>query len=155
VLKKATAEAEADKLRASAEKARAMVPVEVRRAEVDVERTRVETVVKPELEAREKHGKVAQDFEIAKMQVEAEKEVRIAMANASATMFSKVSATLYGTPEQVTTMMKAMTDGQAFATRIESAVQNLGEETKAIAHEAARTLTSMVGKDEPKPASKS
>ena len=68
-LERATAEAEAERQRAQGEKARAMIPVEVAREQVAVERDRINTVVKPELEAREKHGKVAQDFELAQLRI--------------------------------------------------------------------------------------
>lgn len=144
VLKKATAESEADKLRASAEKARAMVPVEVRKAEVDVERERVETVIKPELEAREKHGKVAQEFEIAKLQVAANREVRIATANAQATMFSRVEAKLYGTPDQVNAMLRSFSEGQDWATKAEGFLENMDESTKAQVGTLAKQLTTAV-----------
>jgi uncharacterized membrane protein YqiK len=143
VLKKAQAESEADKLRASAEKTRAMVPVEVRKAEVDVERERVETVIKPELEAREKHGKVAQDFEIAKLQVSAEKEVRIATANAQATMFSRIDAKLYGTPDQVNAMIRSFGEGQNWATKVEGLLENVSEETKSQLGGLAKQLTAI------------
>lgn len=140
VLKKAQAESEAEKLRASAAQARAMVPVEVRRAEVAIERERVETVVKPELEAREKHGKVAQDFEIAKAQIVADKEVRIAFANAQASVFSRMEAKLYGTPSDVAKMMQSLTGGQAFATMLEGVSENLSDSTKATVTDAVKSV---------------
>ncbi len=112
---KAEAEAEAEARRAEGERARAMVPVEVERAKVAVERERVDNVVKAELEARERHGKVAQEFEIAKLRVEAEREVRIAIAHASATLFTKVQANLYGTPEDVAKIGQAFLRGQSAA----------------------------------------
>lgn len=140
VLKKATAETSAEKMRASAEQARAMVPVEVRKAEVAIERERVETVIKPELEAREKHGKVAQDFEIAKAQIIAEKEVRIEFAKAQASVFSRMEAKLYGTPSDVAKMMQSLTGGQAFATALEGVSENLSESTKASVGDAVKTV---------------
>jgi uncharacterized membrane protein YqiK len=136
VLKKATAETDADKMRAGAEKVRAMVPVDVRRAEVEVERDRVETVVKPELEAREKHGKVAQDFEIAKMQVIAEKEVRIAFATAQATVFSRMEAKFYGSPADAAKMLASFTGGQSLATTVEGLAENMSESSKTFVGDA-------------------
>jgi uncharacterized membrane protein YqiK len=113
--RRAEAEAEADRLRAAGEQAKAMVPVEVKRAEVDVDRDRIENVVKAELAAREAHGKVAQEYEIAKLRVEAEKEVRIAIANASATLFTKMQANLYGTPEDVQKILGSVLGGHRVA----------------------------------------
>lgn len=141
VRKKAEADAEAEIQRATGEKARAMVPIDVKKAEVEVERERVETVIKPELEAREKHGKVAQDFEIAKLQVAAEKEVRIATANAQATMFSRVDAKLYGTPEQVNEMIRSFGEGQNWATKVEGLLENLDENSKAQVGSLVRQLS--------------
>lgn len=118
IRKKAGAEAEAERQRAEGMKAKAMVPVEVQKAQLALERDRVETVVKPELEAREKHGQVAQEFELSKLRIEAEKEVRIALANAHASLFTKMEANLYGTPEDVTRILGSLTKGQALATGI-------------------------------------
>jgi uncharacterized membrane protein YqiK len=113
--RRADADADADRLRAAGEQAKAMVPVEVKRAEVAVERDRIENVVKAELAAREAHGKVAQEYELARLRVEAEKEVRIAIANASATLFTKMQANLYGTPEDVSKILGAVLGGHRVA----------------------------------------
>ncbi|MEM9072642.1 MAG: SPFH domain-containing protein [Myxococcota bacterium] len=118
VRKKAEADAEAERLTALGAKARSMVPVEVQRAQVEVDRDRIETVIKPELEAREKHGKVAQDFEIAKLRVAAEQAVQVAFAEASSKLFSKMKATLYGTPEDVTRIMESVVSGQSLAKKV-------------------------------------
>jgi len=82
-----------------------MVPVEVERARVQVDRDRLETVVKPELEAREMHGKVARDFEVNKLEIEAQEEIRVATAQATASLFSKMEAKLFGTPEEVNKLL--------------------------------------------------
>jgi len=111
----ALAEAEAEERRAHGERARAMVPVEVEPARVAIERDRVDNVVKPELEAREQHGRAAQEFELAKLRVQAEREVRIANAHASATLFSKVQASLYGTPADVARIGDSFLKGQSTA----------------------------------------
>jgi len=140
--KKAEAEAAAEQARAAGEMARAMVPVEVRKAEVAVERERVDTVIKPELEAREKHGKVAQDFEIAKLQVSAEKEVRIATAQAQATMFSRIDARLYGTPEDVNKMIGSFTGGQEWATKVEGLLERLDPSVRGQVADVVRQLGS-------------
>ncbi len=118
IRKRAQAEAEAEQARAAGERARAMVPVDVRKAELAVEKDRIANVVKAELEAREKHGKVAQEFEIAKLRVEAEKEVRIATANAQASMFTKMQANLYGTTADVDKLMSSLLRGQSAATTL-------------------------------------
>jgi hypothetical protein len=126
---RAQAEAEAEERRAQGERARAMVPVEVERAQVAIERERVDNVVKPELEARELHGKVAQEFELAKLRVEAEREVRIAVAHASATLFSKVQASLYGTPADVARISESFLKGQGAAAAVNGFFESSSDTT--------------------------
>lgn len=102
------AEAEGDqaKLLAQAEgqKALAMVPVEVKAREVQIEKQRVEEVLKPELEARMANGEAAQNFELAKLRIEQEANIRIESARATAQFYGKITANVYGTPEDVAKM---------------------------------------------------
>ncbi|MEM1418110.1 MAG: hypothetical protein AAGH15_24655, partial [Myxococcota bacterium] len=99
--------------------------------ELELLRDRIETVVKPELEAREKHGKVAQEFELAKLRIAAEKEVHVALAEAQAKLFTKMEANLYGTPEDVTKILESLTRGQSLAKGIEGFVESAGGQTLA------------------------
>ncbi len=138
--KQADAEADAERLRAAGAQAQAMVPVEVARAELALEKDRIANVVKAELEAREKHGRVAQDFEIAKLRVEAEKEVRVALANAQASLFTKMSANLYGTPEDVTKVMASMVSGQRLATTIGGFLDSADDQTLDLARGLAGSV---------------
>jgi hypothetical protein len=135
-----------------------MVPIEVERAKVAIERDRVDNVVKPELEAREQHGKVAQEFEIAKLRVEAEREVRIAIAQASATLFSKVQANLYGTPADVARIGDSFLKGQstaatangffAFASdATDGALSKLGQSAEALLSAVSSRLAGPVAPD--------
>ena len=131
VTKKAEAEANAKKLEASADEAVAMVPVTVERERVKIDQDRVENVVKPELQAREQFGKVAQDFEIQKLAVEAEKMVKIESAKASVSLFSKMEGHLYGTPSDAAEILESVLRGQGGASVIEGFLSTAGPETKA------------------------
>jgi uncharacterized membrane protein YqiK len=137
VRKKAAAEAEALKLQAEGQKAQAiaqadaqkakllaeadgqkaigMVPVEVKAREVEVERKRVEEVLRPELEARTQFGEAAQNFELAKIRIERETAVRIEAAKAMATLYNKVTANVYGTPEDAAKMSAMFARGMGIA----------------------------------------
>ncbi len=141
IRKKAEAEAEAQRLRAEGEKAQAMVPVEVNRAQVAIERDRLETVVKPELQAREQHGRVAQDFELKKLEIEAERTVRIATAEATAQLFSKMEAKLFGTPEEVNKILSSVVQGQSWATTANAFFGEVSDET----NQKLAGLTSGIG----------
>ena len=126
IRKKATAEAEALKARADGDKATqlasaegqkaiAMVPVEVEKERVQVEKRRVEEVLKPELKAREESGKVAQDYELSRLRIEKEAEVRIATAQSTVQLYNKITANVYGTPEDVAKMGQAFSNGMGLS----------------------------------------
>lgn len=131
--KRADADAEAERMRASGEKARAMIPIEVRRAEVEVERDRIDTVVRRELEAREQHGRVAQEFELAKLRIEAEKEVRVAVASAQASLFTKMTANLYGTTDDVARIAESLLRGQTTAEVVNGFFAQANQGTRELA----------------------
>jgi hypothetical protein len=114
-------------------------------------------VVTRELEAREKHGRVAQEFELAKLRVEAEKEVRIATAHAQASLFTKMQANLYGTTEDVQKLMNALVSGQTGASMIQGFMSHADDTTKAmlatlgkgVADLATSTAVRIRGEDKP------
>jgi len=130
VTKKAEASSAAQKMEAQGIEAIQMVPVKVDQERVKIDQNRVENVIKPELQARQEFGKEAQDFEIRKLSVEAEKQVRIAAANASATIFTKMTAQLYGTTEDATKIITAVMNGQGISSAIEGFLQTAGPQTK-------------------------
>jgi len=132
IRKRAGAQADAEQQKALGQRALAMVPIEVKRAELEVERERVENVVKRELEAREKHGRVAQEFELAKLRVEAEREVRIAVAHAQATLFTKMTANLYGTTADVEKLMSSFVNGQSAANALNGFLANVDQPAKEV-----------------------
>lgn len=127
VTKKATADAVAATKRAEGATAEAMVPVTVKQAEVAVEQKRVD-VLRQELEAREKHGQVAQQFEVAKLEIEKRAEVQIAAANAAATLYGTIKANVYGTPEDVSKMAGQFMRGMGVATMAEGFLAGSGDE---------------------------
>lgn len=138
-VKAANAEKVAALARVDATQAEQLIPVNVQKEQVQVEKQRVnvekdrlETVTVPELQAREKHGKVAQDFEIAKFQIEQEAHVRIETAKATASIVGKIEGTFFGTPDQV----KKMTDAYMFGGVLNEGMKSLG---------ATRTVAEIVG----------
>jgi hypothetical protein len=118
---KALLVAEAEGLQAKAlaeaagQKALAMVPVEVNARQVEVDKQRVEEVLVPELKARSENGEAAQNFELAKFRIEQEATVRIAAAHATAQFYGKISANVYGTPEDVAKMSQHFSAGMGLS----------------------------------------
>ncbi len=145
VRKRAGAAADAEQQHALGVRATAMVPVDVERARLELDRERIEMVVKAELEAREKHGRVAQDFELEKLRIEAEKAVRVAVANAQASLFAKMTATLYGTPEDVRKIMGSLVQGQTFAKGLHGFFEGADEPTRAVVGSLAAGVGELAG----------
>lgn len=128
-IKAANADKTAALAKVESDQAAQLIPVNVQQAQVNVEQARVEveksrleTVTIPDLKAREEHGKVAQDFELAKFSIEQEAHVRIETAKATASIVGKIEGTFFGTPEQV----KNMTDAYMLGNIGNEALKALG-----------------------------
>jgi flotillin len=146
------AQAERSQLLALAEgtKAQQMVPVEVAEKQVAVDKSRVEDVLKPELEAREKSGKVAQEFEIEQMKIKYNAEISVAYAQALGSMAGKFEATLYGTPEQAADMFSKFGKGFGLAQTLEGMIDGSGEGTRNLIQKAGEAVESLLPKKEEK-----
>jgi flotillin len=143
VTKKAQAEAAAKKLHADGDKALQMVPVEVAKEQVNVEAKRVE-VLQQELEARSQHGAAAQQFEIEKLRITKEAEIRIAGAQAMATFGGKIEATVVGTPEDVARMTQSYMKGMGVAKAVNGFFAGADDETLASAGTVGQQLAQLV-----------
>lgn len=139
ITRKAEAEAQAAKKRAEGAEAEALVPVRVQQETVEVERRRVE-VLTSELTAREAHGRVAQDFELARIRIEKEAEVRIEGAKAVAHMAAKVQATVFGTPEDAARMTTAYMRGMGLANTANGFFEAASAETNGAVHATGETI---------------
>lgn len=155
ITKKATATSKAAQLEAEGERARllaaaegakaqAMVPVEVKSREVEVEKARVEEVLKPELEARAANGEAAQNFELAKLQIVQEASVKIEAARSLATIYGKIQANVYGTPEDVAKMSQSFTSGMGLAQTIGGFFAGADPATTATLQKAASAVGDLI-----------
>jgi uncharacterized membrane protein YqiK len=102
-LKLATGDAEAEQRRAEGERARKLVDVQVERERVDVQRERVE-VERQELANKSEFEDAALQFELDKLRIEADKQVRIAAAQALGNMLSKANMQIFGDPDTMARM---------------------------------------------------
>ena len=82
-----------------------------------------------ELEAREAHGKAAQEFELAQLRITKEAEVRIEAARATATLLGQVKANVFGTPEDVARMTDTFMRGMGVSTAVEGFLDGAGPQT--------------------------
>jgi flotillin len=145
IRKQADAAADAARARAVGERAVAMVPVDVERERVSVEKQRVEDVLERELEAREAHGKAAQEFELAQLRISKEAEVRIEAARATATLLGQVKANVFGTPADVARMTESFMRGMGISSAVEGFLDGARPQTAALANTAASSLAGVIG----------
>lgn len=128
-IKAANADQAAELAKVTAQRAREMVPVDVEKGRVEVaanqvavDKDRLEHVTIPELQARESHGKVAQEFELSQLEISKRAEVQIAIATAMGTMAGKIDMKVFGSPQDVEKMTTAFLGGEA----VNSLLRGLG-----------------------------
>ncbi len=112
----ATADAEAAKRRAEGAQAEQMVPVSVDRERVEVESARVE-VERQALQNKQDFSEAALQFEVQKLEIQANAEVQKAFAAAIGQMLSEANMQIFGDPttlaDMTTRFMGAAGWGQA------------------------------------------
>jgi uncharacterized membrane protein YqiK len=125
--------AEADQqsatLRAEGERAVAMVPVNVSQEQVKVSDAQV-TVAIRELEGKARFERIALDLQVELARIEAEKQARIAAANAAGQALAQAHMTIYGDPLTAQRMIAAITQGQSMGLFAQGASQTLPEGLK-------------------------
>jgi len=136
---------EIEKERVAVDRGRQMIAVDVAKQQVEVEARQVE-LERQRLQQQDEHGKVAIDFEIAKLEIERRADVQIATAQATAQMLSSVKMTLFGTPENAAQMQRefftamrlanageGLLSGLDGAPRVKEVVTKMGETAGALA----------------------
>jgi uncharacterized membrane protein YqiK len=106
----AEADAEAKARLAQGEKAIQVVPVQVAAEQVEVNRKQME-VDRASAEYKQQFEKSAIEFEVAKLEVNAKKEIQIAMANAIGNFAQQGNYTVYGTPDTMAEMLEKLSKG--------------------------------------------
>lgn len=115
-LRLAEADSQAAAKRAEGDRAVKMVDVGVEREKVNVEQARVD-VERLSLSNKQEFEAAALNFELEKLRIQMEKDVRIAAAQAMANMFAKAQMQIFGDPSTMATMsqqfMRAASLGNA------------------------------------------
>jgi hypothetical protein len=131
-LRLAEADAKAKERNAQADQASRMVEVNVERERVNVEQARVE-VERQALENKQTFDRAALDFETAKLQIEANKDVRVAMAAAMGEFMSRGNFQVYGDPTTMSQMMGQFSKGLSFGAMVDGLMDGLPEQVKSLA----------------------
>jgi uncharacterized membrane protein YqiK len=138
-LRLAQAEAEAKEMIAKGEMAQRMVEVDVERERVKVEQARIE-VQRQELENKQTFERAAIEFETAKLQIQANKEVQMAMAQAVGEFMSRGDYHVYGDPTTMSQMMAQVTRGLSVGALASGFFQGMPEGTRELLQSALSRL---------------
>lgn len=141
-LQRAEAEAKATRMQAEADEARKMVDVNIERGRVEVEQARVD-VERQSLENKQTFERAAIEFETAKLQIEAEKEVRIALANSYGQFMARGNFQIFGDPTTLAAMTQQFTRGLQVGSLLEGLSANLPEEVRQLGQKAIDAVSRM------------
>jgi uncharacterized membrane protein YqiK len=131
LLLRARAEREAKELAAQGEQAVQMVPIAVEAERVIIERQRIEVLL-AELEAKASHASVSVQLEIARAMIEADKDARVAAAQALGQAFASANMTIWGDPESVRRISDSFLKGQQTSALIEGVTSNLPDSVRTL-----------------------
>jgi flotillin len=112
-IRAAQADKDAATLKAEGDQAVQMVPVQVEQARVGVEQARVQ-VLKTELEAKKENAVIASELERALRTIEADRDARIAMAQAMGQALASAKMTIWSDPAAFARMTESFLQGQSY-----------------------------------------
>jgi flotillin len=138
-LRLAEADSASQTKRAEGERAIKMVDVNVEREKVNVEQARVE-VERVSLSNRSEFEDAALKFELEKLRIEADKQVRIAAAAALGNMLSKANMQIFGDPTTMTRMSEQFMRAASLGTAADGLMRSLPPEAQ---HMLERVVTSV------------
>lgn len=140
----ATADQEAAALRAKGLQAEQMVPVTVAREQVNVKDAEV-TVLQRKLEAEAANASVSVSRETALAQIEANKQVGIAHAQAAGEAMKNAHVEVYGTPETAAAMFTSLASGKSMGNFVTGLSTDTPKDVKDAALGALDNITGGVG----------
>jgi uncharacterized membrane protein YqiK len=123
-LRLADADARSKEMVAQGEQAQRLVEVNVAREQVNVDEARVE-VERKALENRQTFSQAALEFETAKLRIEADREVQIALANAMGQFMSRGTYNIYGDPTTMSQMFNQYAQGMGFSQKVDGLLRTL------------------------------
>ncbi len=142
-LRLAMADSESATKRAEGERAIKMVDVNVERERVHVEQARVE-VERVSLSNKQEFEGAALTFELEKLRIQADKEVRIAAAQAMANMFAKAQMQIFGDPATMASMSQQFMKAAGYGAAAEGLMQTLPPEAKTLLSNLGQTVVSQM-----------
>jgi hypothetical protein len=129
--------------RAEGEKSLKMVDVNVERERVTVEQARVD-VERASLSNKQEFEGAALKFELEKLRINADKEVRIAAAQAMASMFGKAQMQIFGDPSTMASMSQQFMKAAGYGSAADGLLHTLPPEAKTLLSNLGQTVVSQM-----------
>jgi flotillin len=142
-LRLAEGDSQAATKRAEGEKALKMVDVNVEREKVVVEKARVD-VERVSLSNKQEFEGAALQFELEKLRIQADKEVRIAAAQAMANMFTHAQMQIFGDPSTMVSMQQQFMKAAGYGQAVDGLMQTLPAEAKTLLANLGQTVVSQM-----------
>jgi uncharacterized membrane protein YqiK len=134
--------------RADGERALKLVDVTVDRERVDIEQRRVE-VERTSLANKSEFEDAALKFELEKLRIEMEREVRIAAAQAMSNMLGKAQMQIFGDPTTMATMADKFMRAASFGAAADGLMKTLPPRGQELLDKLAGSLVSKLAPDTP------
>lgn len=128
-LRLAEADAQGSMKRADGARAERMVDVNVDRERVDVERLRVE-VERQNLSNKQEFEAAALKFEIEKLRIDADRDVRIQTAESMSKLMNGAQVQLFGDPTTMASMMQAFVRASSVGLQADGLLRSLSPEAR-------------------------
>jgi uncharacterized membrane protein YqiK len=142
-LRLAEADAASATKRAEGERSLKMVDVNVEREKVNVEQARV-NVERVSLSNKQEFEGAALQFELEKLRIQADKEVRIAAAQAMAGMFAKAQMQIFGDPSTMAAMSQQFMKAAGYGAAADGLMQTLPPEAKSLLSNLGQQVVSQM-----------
>jgi uncharacterized membrane protein YqiK len=142
-LRLAEGDSQAAVKRAEGDRALRMVEVNVEREKVGVEQARVE-VERQSLANRSEYDEAALKFELEKLRIDAEKEVRIQAAQAMGNMMSKAQMQIFGDPETMARMSNQFMRAASLGAAADGLMKSLPPESAEMLGKLATSVASQL-----------
>ena len=136
-LRLAEADSQSASKRAEGEKSLKMVDVNVEREKVGVEKASVD-VERVSLANKQEFEGAALQFELDKLRIQADKEVRIAAAQAMAGMFAKAQMQIFGDPGTMANMSQQFMKAAGYGAAADGLMHTLPAEAKTLLTDATK-----------------
>jgi len=121
-----------------------MVEVNVEREKVNVEQARVD-VERQSLSNRQEFEGAALKFELEKMRIEAERDVRIQSAQAMGQMLNKAQMQIFGDPDTMARMSERFMRAASYGSAADGLFKNLPPQARELLGKLAPAVLSQLG----------